>query len=186
MSTLSIFLKDAIRRLVNISSVRRVNPDPDGHRVSRKSKKPFSSSTRSIRAISRETISRTSRRNFSSSPVPPPLLHTPSFSRLEVFCSGEKAPCPSESPATHVQQSGVALSSRTQGLLGWEGMMAMLHPGVKLRANLKPISHRCPLVKVAFVWELTQETMHLPMGCLQGGGLTRTNACAHFVLSLQI
>ena len=43
------------------------------------------------------------------------------------------------------------------------------HPGVGLRANLKSISHGCHLSEVAFVWELTKETIHLPMGCLQGG-----------------
>ena len=45
------------------------------------------------------------------------------------------------------------------------------HPGVELRANLKSISHRCHLFEVAFVWELTKETIHLPLGCLQGGDL---------------
>jgi len=43
------------------------------------------------------------------------------------------------------------------------------HPGVELRANLMSISHRCHLFEVAFVWELTKETIHLPLGCLQGG-----------------
>ena len=43
------------------------------------------------------------------------------------------------------------------------------HPGVELRANLKSISHRCHLFEVAFAWELTNETIHLPLGCLQGG-----------------
>ena len=42
-------------------------------------------------------------------------------------------------------------------------------PGVKLRANLKSISHRCYLFEVALVWELTKETIVLPRGCLQGG-----------------
>ena len=42
-------------------------------------------------------------------------------------------------------------------------------PGVELRANLKSISHRCHLFEEAFVWELTKETIHLPLGCLQGG-----------------
>ena len=42
------------------------------------------------------------------------------------------------------------------------------HPVVELRANLKSISHRCQLFDVAFVWELTKETIHLPLGCLQG------------------
>ena len=31
------------------------------------------------------------------------------------------------------------------------------------------ISHRCYLFEVAFVWELTKETIVLPLGCLQGG-----------------
>jgi hypothetical protein len=38
-----------------------------------------------------------------------------------------------------------------------------------LRANFKSISHRCHLFEMAFVRELTTETMHLPLGCLQGG-----------------
>ena len=43
------------------------------------------------------------------------------------------------------------------------------HPGVKLRATLKSISHRCHLFEVAFVWQLIKETMHLPVGCFQDG-----------------
>ena len=43
------------------------------------------------------------------------------------------------------------------------------HPGVELRANLKSISNRCHLFEVAFVWEMTHETINLPMGCLFGG-----------------
>ena len=43
------------------------------------------------------------------------------------------------------------------------------HPGVDLRANLKSISLRCHLFEVSFVWELTKETMYLPLGCLQSG-----------------
>ena len=42
-------------------------------------------------------------------------------------------------------------------------------PGVELRANQKSISHRCHFFEVAFVWELTKGTIHLPLGCLQGG-----------------
>jgi hypothetical protein len=42
-------------------------------------------------------------------------------------------------------------------------------PGVELRAKLQPISHRCHLYEVAFVYELTEETIHLPLSCLQGG-----------------
>ena len=36
-------------------------------------------------------------------------------------------------------------------------------------ANVKSISHVCHLILVAFVWELTRETIDLPLGCLQGG-----------------
>ena len=45
-----------------------------------------------------------------------------------------------------------------------------IHPGGNPGANLKSISHRCYLFEVAFVWELTKETIVLPLGCLQGGG----------------
>ena len=38
------------------------------------------------------------------------------------------------------------------------------YPGVELRANLKSISHRCHLFEIVFVWELTKETIHLPLG----------------------
>jgi len=47
--------------------------------------------------------------------------------------------------------------------------LSSLHPGGNPGANLKPISHRCYRFEVAFVWELTKETIHLPLGCLQGG-----------------
>ena len=33
------------------------------------------------------------------------------------------------------------------------------HPGVGLRANIRSISHRCHPILVAFVWELTKETI---------------------------
>ena len=46
---------------------------------------------------------------------------------------------------------------------------ALAEVRVELKANLKSISHRCHLFEVAFVWELTQETIDLPLGCLQGG-----------------
>ena len=43
------------------------------------------------------------------------------------------------------------------------------HPGGNPGANLKPISHRCYIRKVAFARELTKEIILLPTGCLQGG-----------------
>ena len=51
---------------------------------------------------------------------------------------------------------------RTRAILGhppWR------QPG----ADLKSISHRCYLREVVFEWELTQETICLPLSCLQGG-----------------
>jgi hypothetical protein len=44
-----------------------------------------------------------------------------------------------------------------------------LHPGVELRADLESIFHRCHLLEVAFIWELTKGTIHLPLGRLPGG-----------------
>ena len=56
----------------------------------------------------------------------------------------------------------------------WNGMIVgphgvSSHPGGNPGANLKSISHRCHPILVAFVWELTEETIHLPLGCLEGG-----------------
>jgi len=36
-------------------------------------------------------------------------------------------------------------------------------------ANPKSTSHRCYILEVACVWELTKETIDQPLGCLQGG-----------------
>ena len=47
-------------------------------------------------------------------------------------------------------------------------VQTLCRPGVELRANPKSISHRCHLFEVALVWELAEETIHLPLGCLQG------------------
>jgi len=40
--------------------------------------------------------------------------------------------------------------------------------------NLKSISHRCHPILVAFVRELTKETINLPLGFLQGGTTPET------------
>ena len=50
-----------------------------------------------------------------------------------------------------------------------KGGRSSSHPGGNPGANLKSISHRCPLILVAFVWELTKEIIILTLGCLQGG-----------------
>ena len=46
---------------------------------------------------------------------------------------------------------------------------ALSYPGGNPGANLKSISHICHPSLVAFVWELTEETINVPLGCLQGG-----------------
>ena len=51
---------------------------------------------------------------------------------------------------------------------------------VELRANVNSISHRCHLSGVAFAWELTKETIHLPLGWMPGAapracGSSRSN-----------
>ena len=43
------------------------------------------------------------------------------------------------------------------------------HPGGNPGANPKSMSHICYLRGVAFEWELTKETIFLPMSCLQSG-----------------
>jgi hypothetical protein len=52
-----------------------------------------------------------------------------------------------------------------------EGTGIWTCPGGNPGANLKSISHRCHPILVACVWELTRETITLPitLGCLQGG-----------------
>jgi hypothetical protein len=56
-----------------------------------------------------------------------------------------------------------------------------IHPGGNLGANLKSITHRCHPILVAFVSELTPKTIHLPLGCLQGGyrSVNMTQDTAH-------
>ena len=48
------------------------------------------------------------------------------------------------------------------------------HPGGNRGENLKSIAHRCLPILVAFVWELTEEIIDLPLGCLQGGSTLLT------------
>ena len=65
------------------------------------------------------------------------------------------------------------------------------HPGGDPGANLgnpganQQISHRCHPILVAFVWELTEETIDLPLGCLQDGlpPLMSTLALLHLTFS---
>ena len=63
-------------------------------------------------------------------------------------------------------------SSQCQNL----AVTVVFHPGGNPGANLKSISHRCHPILVAYVWELTKETIYLPLGCIQGG-LAHGGAC---------
>ena len=61
------------------------------------------------------------------------------------------------------------LSHRQSHLRVWSVQSSRFHPGGNPGANLKSNSHKYYLEEVANVWELTKETIHLPLGCLQGG-----------------
>ena len=44
------------------------------------------------------------------------------------------------------------------------------HPGGDPGANLKSIAHRCHPILVAFAWELSNDTINLPLVYLHRGG----------------
>ena len=60
---------------------------------------------------------------------------------------------------------GLGMRER-RGLLGWQS-----HLGGNPGADIKSISHICYLREVSYGYELTKSTIHLPLGCLQGGVL---------------
>ena len=70
------------------------------------------------------------------------------------------------------------------GLITADGK-AHTHPGGDPGANFKTISKRCYFFEVAFVWELTKETIVLPLGCLQRG-LHLTSNTLHLATHNQI
>ena len=47
--------------------------------------------------------------------------------------------------------------------------MSTCHPGGNSGANLESIFHRCHLREVVFEWEMAEESVYLPLECLQGG-----------------
>jgi len=82
------------------------------------------------------------------------------------------AEAPSLSPRTHpgrqsaqrlTRQRRVVRIGRSAGRP--RRVASLLHPGGNPGANLKSISHRCHPILVAFLWELTKETIDLPLGC---------------------
>ena len=94
------------------------------------------------------------------------------------------------------KSTGLAPSSSTFAIDPSYNIQTPNHPGGNLGAdlksiyrrwtNLKSISHRCYLFEVAFVWELTKETVILPLGYLQGGlwdrNLSEEAVCPHEVV----
>jgi hypothetical protein len=56
-----------------------------------------------------------------------------------------------------------------QSVNGAVGDGLRVHPGAELRADFKSIPQRCHLFEMTFEWELNEETIHLPLGCFQGG-----------------
>ena len=78
---------------------------------------------------------------------------------MAISADGVCAPTHKMSPITTYPQNGSNA----------DGVFAPLRPGGNPGASLKSISHRCHPILVAFVWELIEETITLPLGCLQGG-----------------
>ena len=62
----------------------------------------------------------------------------------------------------------------------------MEHPAVNPGANLKSISHRCYLREASFEWELTKETIYLPLGCLQGGAHVDDLLASHEIRAAEL
>ena len=75
--------------------------------------------------------------------------------------------------AAHRNLSAQEIAGDSRVVIGESLHLGSSHPGGNPVANLKSISHRCYLFEVAFVWELTEETIDLPLGCLQGGPFSR-------------
>ena len=106
---------------------------------------------------------------YLSSPTSPQRRIEPPLS-IPLICTGARW-----SPATCGAHQGARKRRFAPALrAGWAAPGATyLHPGGNPGENLKSISHRCHPILVAFVWELTKETIYLPMGCLQGGQTCR-------------
>ena len=98
-------------------------------------------------------------------PHPTPETRTPTPERGGVG--------PASASALDLSRNTLATLEAAQGQIpggnpgvspGW-----FSHPGGDPGANSKSISHRCYLREVAFEWGLTQETIYLPLSCLQVG-----------------
>ena len=88
-------------------------------------------------------------------------------STLDVRGGNRKSQLPSMSLSTYGGCAGSAQPAIEFDLCSTP--VTSNHPGGNPWKNRKSISHRCHPILVAFVWELTQETINLPLDCLQGG-----------------
>ena len=80
---------------------------------------------------------------------------------------GRGAPC-HEAQSLTSQPAGSRSKFKMGGFVSTQFLAALSrassHPGGNPGANRKSISHRCHPILVAFVWELTKETINLPLG----------------------
>ena len=81
---------------------------------------------------------------------------------------------PYSRPMLRALRKSGRLPTYAQLLAAFREHRSVSHPGVELRTNFRSISHRCHFFEEAFAWELTKGTIHLTLGCLQGGS-GRTN-----------
>ena len=69
---------------------------------------------------------------------------------------------------SHIMTRTARHHAKTKNKRGRRGSDALHHAGGNPGANVKSISRRCYLREEACEWELTSETIYLPLGCLQG------------------
>ena len=65
-------------------------------------------------------------------------------------------------------------------------LLVVNHPGGNPGENIKSDSHRCYLREVAFVWELTKETIHLPLRVSGNAKLLPSAACLPESVSVSV
>ena len=80
-----------------------------------------------------------------------------------------RGPPPKTLPRNHWGLGGLGLKCRFR--VSSCSLVYTNYPGGNPGANLPSIFRICRPILVAFVWELIKETIVLPLGCLQGGGL---------------
>jgi hypothetical protein len=101
---------------------------------------------------------------------PPEVNYLDCFKIREIACRVKAEPLLCRvNFLSEIQRCSSLHAAGGQPAISFNLVSVLIHPRVELRANFKLISHRCLFFEVEFVWELTPETIHLPLGCLQGG-----------------